>query len=262
MNLIINAGEAIGNNNGTIKVKLHNVVIADDAVEKDFSGTPIPPASYVCLTVADDGCGMDTATQNKIFEPFFTTKFTGRGLGMSAVLGIIKAHNGALQLSSTPGKGTTFNVYFPLMISPESIEDNSPTGKTVRSFETGGTILLVDDEESLRNVGSVLLKALGFSVLTASNGREALKIYCEHDREINLVFLDLIMPEMGGLEAYLKLRKLSPSVPVVICSGYSAEEIENDIRGDKLATAIQKPYNLVQLRNAIAQLLTEHSKTI
>lgn len=188
------------------------------------------------------------------FEPFFTTKLTGRGLGMSAVLGIIKSHGGVLQLASRVGAGTTFKVYFPVPGQGDAVETEQATAP-LSSDVTRGTILLVDDEEALRTIGSVLLNAIGYSTVTASNGREALEIYSEHGRDIDLVLLDFIMPEMGGVEAYHLLREISPSLPIVFCTGYNNEIIPDDIGADVFSIFIQKPYKLDQLRGALLKLL-------
>jgi CheY-like chemotaxis protein len=223
-------------------------------VETDVLGNPIPSGSYAYMEVADNGCGMDAETQKKIFEPFFTTKFTGRGLGMSAVLGIIKSHEGAMQLSSTPGVGTTFKVYFP-SYDKSNVVETAQTAESGPLPKASGTILLVEDEESIRIIGSALLKAIGFSVITATNGREALDIYRERGSGIDLVLLDLLMPEMGGFETYRILREISHSIPVVICSGCNAAEILEEIGDDEHAAVIQKPYNPGQLRKTLMGLI-------
>ena len=251
MNLIINAAEAIGDKNGTIKITLKKTIIPDDHTDVDFLGNPILPGSYACLEVTDSGSGMDAETQKRIFEPFFTTKFTGRGLGLSAVLGIIKSHEGALQLSSTPEAGTTFKVYFPAYGRTDIVE----TAKTVPVTRARGTVLLVEDEESIRIIGSALLKAIGFSVMTATNGREALEICRVQGSRIDLVLLDVLMPVMGGFETYRILRETDPEIPIVICSGYSAEEIQEGINDDEHASVIQKPYSPDELRNTLLKLL-------
>jgi len=254
MNLIINAAEALGDKNGTITVALVKKVVQTEQNEVDYSGTAIPPGVYACMEVSDNGCGMDDATQKRIFEPFFTTKLTGRGLGMSAILGIIKSHFGALQLSSVPGVGTNFRVYFPLPVVPVAVETASDTD-TESAERVCGTILLVDDENMLLSVGSVLLSDMGFTVLTASNGREALDIFRAGESTIDLVLLDLIMPEMGGLEAYRELRKTAATLPVVICSGYSIDEVSDAIDNDKHAGFVHKPYKPLELRDVLMKML-------
>lgn len=255
MNMIINGAEAIGDANGTIRVALNRAAVQPAEGETDFFGGAIPPGQYACLEVTDSGCGMDGEIQKRIFEPFYTTKFTGRGLGMSATLGIIKSHGGALKLSSTPGIGTCFKIYFPLQNAAVPAEplllDHAPSVKGA-----SGTILLVDDEDAIRLVGSALLSAMGFSVLVAANGRDALEIFNTPEIRFDLVLLDLIMPVMGGLETYRKLRKLAPSLPIVICSGYGEENIREEMERDQYTAFIQKPYKpaeLIEIFNRIME---------
>lgn len=240
MNLIINAAEAIGDANGCVRVTLKHAAVPPEGTDTDFFGATIPAGRYACLEVNDTGCGMDEEIQQRIFEPFYTTKFAGRGLGMSAILGIIKSHNAALKLSSTPGVGTSFKIYFPLPDTPLLLE-TLPQDRVNRG-QGSGTVLLVDDEEALRTIGIALLSAMGFSVVVAANGREALEIFTRGENIFNLVLLDLIMPVMDGIETYHELRKLSPYVPVVICSGYGDDDLRDVIELDMHAEFIQKPY--------------------
>jgi signal transduction histidine kinase/CheY-like chemotaxis protein len=254
MNLIINAAEAIGDMNGIIKVALKKTTFQAAQSAIDFMGTTIPAREYACLEVSDNGCGMDDETKKRLFEPFFTTKLTGRGLGMSAVLGIIKSFDGALQFTSSPGVGTTFKIFFPLSGASASVEPASRAGLFPMA-KGNGAILLVDDEEGLRLIGSALLNAMGFSTITASNGREALDIFRLRGSEINLLLLDLIMPEMGGLETYHSLREVAPVVPIVFCSGYNVEEVSGIVEMDAYAGVVKKPYNPDQLREVLSKLM-------
>jgi len=254
MNLVINAAEAIGDRNGTINITLRKLTVPEDQPVKDFMGNIISAGCYGYIEISDTGCGMDIETQKRIFEPFYTTKFTGRGLGMSAVLGIVKSHDGALQLSSTPGVGTTFKIYFPLPEKTESAETTKITGYVPLATSTGN-VLLVEDEEALRKVGSALLGAMGYSVVTACNGREALQIFRERGIEIDMILLDMIMPEMGGIDTYHELRKIDPLVPIVICSGYGVDGILNNIDADKNLDSISKPYRPDQLQSIFRRLL-------
>jgi len=254
MNLIINAAEAIGDKNGTIRIALNTLTVPADRTDTDILGNAILPGNYACLTVSDNGCGMDVETQKRIFEPFYTTKFTGRGLGMSAVLGIIKSHNGALQLSSTPGVGSAFKVFLPWSGVSNKAE-SVPTVSHDPVAKGSGTILLVDDEEALLIIGAVLLKAMGYSVITAINGHEALEIFRERGSRIDLILLDLIMPEMSGVEAYRLFRDLSLNIPIVICSGFSDEEFKIGIEGDEFAAVVNKPYKPDQLQHMLMKLL-------
>ncbi|MFZ4857527.1 MAG: response regulator [Desulfuromonadaceae bacterium] len=253
MNLIINAAEAIGEANGTIRVALTRVLITGDTVEADAFGTVIGAGGYICLEVTDSGSGMDEETQKRIFEPFFTTKFAGRGLGMSAIHGIVTAHGALLQMTSKPDAGTTFKVFFPVPTTPDTAETTSATAVT--SEKEVGTVLLVDDEQALRNMGTDLLEAMGFTILTAENGHKAVAIYRECGCEIGVVLLDLAMPEMGGIETYHELRKINPLLPVIICSGYNLESVEAVIRDDPHACFVQKPYNPVELRCALTGMM-------
>ena len=254
MNLIINAAEAIGDKIGTIRITLNKVELTAGGAETDVTGKTIPAGRYVCLEVSDNGCGMDKETQERIFEPFYTTKFAGRGLGMSSTLGIIKSHDGALQLSSIPGAGTTFRAYLPLPAVPDSAEI-IPATCQIPYVQGSGTILLVDDEKELRVLGPIRLKAIGFSALTAANGLEALEIYRERGDEIGLVLLDLLMPEMDGIETYQRLREISRTIPIVFCSGCNIEEIPSGILDDEHSNFLKKPYKPDQLRNVLLEML-------
>ncbi|MDD5286252.1 MAG: PAS domain S-box protein [Desulfuromonadaceae bacterium] len=253
MNLIINAAEAIDDDNGTIRVLLEKIIIAEDQTEADRFGTVISAGSYALLEVTDTGCGMEEETEKRIFEPFYTTKFTGRGLGMSAICGIIKSHNATLQLTTKPGVGTTFKVCFPVALSIGGPEIAETEQRLYR--QAGGTILLVEDEETIRNIGAVLLEALGFSALTAEHGREAVEIFRERGGEIDVILLDLIMPVMGGVEAYRELRKITPATPIIICSGYDVEQVSEVLENDEQAGFLQKPYNPDELREMMMRML-------
>jgi two-component system, cell cycle sensor histidine kinase and response regulator CckA len=252
MNLLINAGEAIGDNKGTIAVSLKNPFIDDSTTpEIDYFGSRILPGSYACLEVSDTGSGMSEETKRRVFEPFYTTKFTGRGLGMSAILGIVKAHNGTLQLASTPDVGTTFRVYIPLKSAQEQFEEVTQIDAIETAISAKSTILLVDDENTLLKMETVLLEALGFTIITAANGREALELYRLRGSGIDLIMLDLIMPEMGGVEAYHELRKIDLEVPIIICSGYGVESVADIIATDKRAGFLHKPYNTGELTRVL-----------
>jgi PAS domain S-box-containing protein len=253
MNLIINAAEAIGDNNGTIKVVLSKADFEAGQTVTDTFGTVIRAGKYTCLEVTDTGCGMNEETQKKIFEPFYTTKFTGRGLGMSAIRGIIKSHEGILSLTSKKSVGTTFKVYFPVPEASDYLETDSI--ESAPSIDAGGTILLVEDEEALRVMGKALLEAMGFSAMTAQNGREALELYHEQRGGIDVILLDLIMPVMGGIEAYKELRKVDAAIPIIICSGYGVESVEHVIKNDEHAGFVHKPYKPDELRNVIMKMM-------
>jgi PAS domain S-box-containing protein len=254
MNLIINASEAIGDNNGTITVALKKTTIKLDQPEMDYFGTVILSGDYACLEVSDSGCGMSEETKERIFEPFYTTKFTGRGLGMSALLGIVKAHNGTLQLASTQDVGTIFKVYIPLAAVQEHAETALPKD-VVESSLSKATVLFVDDEDALLKIGVTLLDALNYSTVTAANGREAVELYRARGSEIDLVMLDLIMPVMGGVEAYHELRKIDAFVPIIICSGYDIDSVGDVIEADECAGFLHKPYKPAELSGVLSKMI-------
>ena len=251
MNLIINASEAIGKEQGEIKVLLTKATVTTGQSDKDYHGKVIPPSVYVCLEVTDTGCGMDEETKWRIFEPFYTTKFTGRGLGMSAVLGIIQAHNGSLQLFSEQGKGTTFKVYLPVKTSGSDKDEYQKQPDTSAPWLGSGTILLVEDEEPIRIIAKALLKKIGFTVVEAVNGKEALELYQKNVTDITLVMTDMGMPVMDGYELFHELKKLNPELPIIVSSGYGDAEVSSRIDIDDIAGLISKPYNPNQLREVL-----------
>jgi two-component system cell cycle sensor histidine kinase/response regulator CckA len=254
MNLIINASEAIGDRSGTITVSVGATRCDEESLRKTELHDALPPGSYMHLEVTDSGDGMDAQTRARIFEPFFSTKFTGRGLGLAAVLGIVRAHKGALKVYSEPGKGTTFRILFPALENGENGARRNASSP-LADWCGKGTILLVDDEESLIALGARMLEHLGFTVLTAEDGLRAVDLYRERGKEIDLVLMDLTMPHMDGAEAFCELRRLNPEVRVVIASGYSHEDVASRFGGKGLAGVLQKPYTLAKLRESLAGLL-------
>jgi PAS domain S-box-containing protein len=254
MNLIINASEAIGDRDGVITVSVGTTRCDEEYLQKTELHDDLPPGPYVHLEVTDTGSGMDAETQLRIFEPFFTTKFTGRGLGLAAVLGIIRAYKGALKVSSDPGKGTTFKVLFPALTDGGGAT-RSPDSSPLADWRGKGMILLVDDEESLLALGSRMLEHLGFNVLIATDGLQAVDLYRQRGKEIDLVLMDLTMPRMDGAEALGELRRLNPEVPVVLSSGYSRDDVASRFTGKRLSGVLQKPYTLSKLREALAGLM-------
>jgi nitrogen-specific signal transduction histidine kinase len=254
MNLIINASEAIGIVQGEIQISLAKTVILAGQSDVDYHGKSILPGEYLCLEVTDNGCGMNEETKWRIFEPFFTTKFTGRGLGMSAVLGIITSHNGALQLFSQLGQGTIFKVYLPVPHS-EPIGDKLSQQVSSIPWQGSGTILLVEDEDQIRYLAKTLLIRLGFSVLEAVNGKEALKLYQENTPDIKLVFTDMGMPVMDGYELFYELKRLNPELPIIISSGFGDADVTSRIPPENIAGLVNKPYNPDRLREVIKSVL-------
>lgn len=252
MNLIINASEAIGTEQGNITASLAIVRIEAGQSERDYIGKVITPGSYICLNVTDNGCGMDEGTKLRIFEPFYTTKFAGRGLGMSAVLGIIAAHNGALQLISQQGVGTTFKVYLPVQ-SSEPVGDLLPH-VSLMPWQWSGTVLLVEDEPQLSMVAKALIHALGFSVIEAVNGQVALEMYQKNAQDITLVLTDIGMPVMDGYELIRELKLLNPELPIIVSSGFGDAEVTSHLH-DNIAGCVSKPYSFNQLREILKKVV-------
>ncbi len=253
MNLIINASEAIGDKGGAIDVTTSFVQCDWHYLSQERLNGDLQEGGYVCLEVSDNGCGMDRATMDRIFDPFFTTKFTGRGLGLAAVMGIVRGHRGAIKPYSEPGKGTNFKVLLPVSAAPADTQPPAQAGSS--EWRGSGTVLFVDDEVTLRTLGVRMLEQLGFEALIAADGQEALMLYGQHRAVIRCVLLDLTMPHMDGEETFRELRRINPALPVILCSGYNAQETINRFVGGGLAGFIQKPYRMANVREALKAAL-------
>ncbi len=254
MNLVINASEAIQERSGTIAIST-GVMHADlQYLRQNCIREDLPEGSYVYLEVSDNGCGMDDATKERIFEPFFTTKFTGRGLGMSAILGIVRSHRGALMLYSEVGDGTTFKMLLPA--SESSIEVLPVNNPDTFEKEASGVILIIDDNEAIRDMSSAILEEAGYRVLTADDGLQGVEVYSQHEREILAVLMDMTMPKLNGEACFRELRKINKDVKVILCSGYSEQSATSSFHGKKLAAFIQKPYSPETLITILKDLLT------
>ncbi|MBN1345080.1 MAG: PocR ligand-binding domain-containing protein [Phycisphaerae bacterium] len=253
INLITNASEAIGSADGVISIAT-GVIECDAAyLNQTYLADDLPPGPYVFFEVRDTGCGMDDKTRARIFEPFFTTKFTGRGLGLAAVVGIVRGHQGTLEIASEPGKGSMFRALFPVHAAPAApIEKQADAPAEWRG---SGTILLVDDEEEVRSAGSGILERAGFTVLTAVDGQEAVDLFDTRAGEIACVLLDLTMPRMDGVEALRELRRIRPDVRVLLSSGYNEQEAVQRFSNEGPAAFIQKPYRFSELIGKIRQVL-------
>jgi len=255
MNLVINASEAIGDRPGEIHV--HTGLMHADRQFLDRTGVadPLPPGDYVFLEVRDTGCGIQPENVKRIFEPFFTTKFTGRGLGLAAVLGIVRSHHGTLSVTSEQGKGTTFRMLLPSATGVLDAPTRSPF-----SMETGartGTVLVVDDEDTVREVVENILKALGYTVVSARDGLECVEIFRRDQQFVDLVLLDLTMPKLDGAQVCEELQRIKSGVPVVLMSGYSEQEATAHFAGQGLAGFIQKPFDVAAMRRVLAAAMAE-----
>ena len=254
MNLVINASDAIGERSGVISIST-GVVRADRTyLDRTFQAPDIPTGDYVFLEVSDTGTGMTPEIQSRIFEPFFTSKFTGRGLGLAAVSGIVQGHKGALKVYSELGKGSSFKFLLPVA-SGEGEASTEAAGTKGTPLVARGTILVVDDEETIRAVAARMLESLGFRVILASDGRDALTLYAERRAEIVGVLMDLTMPHLDGEETFRELRRIDPTVRVLLMSGYNEQDAIARFVGKGLAGFIQKPFNLEDLKASLHSTL-------
>jgi PAS domain S-box-containing protein len=245
MNLIINASEAIGETKGTVAVRTMLVRLQDAAPAIEYPPDGLRSGSYVCIEVADTGCGMDEETQARMFDPFSTTKFQGRGLGLAAVLGIVRGHKGAITVSSEPGRGTTIRVLLPAVDRPAPRDSGVPSDPA--TWHGSGTVIVVDDEDIVRETAREMLAERGFEVLTAVDGRQGVELYRARANEIAVVLLDLTMPEMGGEEALEEMLRIRPEAKVILCSGYAEEDLKRRFAGKGAAGFIHKPFKVNEL---------------
>ncbi len=247
MNLITNAAESLGDRTGTVQVTTGVERAELGELPAISPGHVLPAGDYVYIEVRDTGCGMDQETLHKIFDPFFTTKFTGRGLGLAAVLGIIRSHGGSIQVESEPGHGTVFRVIFPAVeavFPPETAGLPEPD-----SWQAEGVVLVVDDQPGIRELAQTILERVGLTVLTAADGKQAVDVFNEHLNEIHAVLLDLNMPGMDGAEVFWHMTQLVPDIRVVLCSGYNEQEVTTKLHGLEPAGFLRKPYHPCDLLN-------------
>ena len=255
MDLYVNAWHAMSNG-GTLTVSTANIILKDSFV-KPYNLTP---GSYLKISVADTGSGMDEKSIERIFEPFYTTRPMGEGtgLGLASVFGIIKKHKGIITVDSQVGRGTTFSIYLPaarILQRPKEAEKPRVVSSGKRPEKGSGTILVVDDEEYILNADKAMLNELGYEVLLANGGKEALRVFDENKERINLLILDLIMPDLSGEIVYDRIKSLRPDIRVILSSGYSIEGQAESILKRGCDGFIQKPYNLNQLAQKIKQIL-------
>jgi two-component system, cell cycle sensor histidine kinase and response regulator CckA len=258
MNLIINGGDAIGDKQGVVSIKLASIILGiDDANQyAKITGNSLHAGNYAILEVRDDGMGMNQETLGKIFDPFFSTKFAGRGLGLSAVLGIIRSHEGGLIIQSEEGIGTTFQVVLPSIVPPKTL--TKPEEEEIQSApSTTTTILIIDDEAGIADMAREVLESESFSVLVELNPIVGIEIYKQHQNDIGLVLLDLTMPEMSGKEVMELLQEINPDLKIIISSGYTESEVKQKIGKSRPCGFIQKPYPLESLLSMVKKLLLD-----
>jgi len=247
MNLVTNAAEAMGDNGGRVNL-VTGLQFADEAyLQSAYLQQDLPAGEYVFVEVSDDGCGMDPDTRERLFEPFFTTKFQGRGLGLAAVLGIVNGHRGTIKVYSEPGRGSCLKVLLPVARDATSPPGTVVQPETEQAVPLHGTVLVVDDEEHVRNVACAMLRNLGLGTLTAGDGVAALDVYRENSDKIDVVLLDMTMPRLDGAETFRRLRQMNPNLKVILTSGYNEQDATGRFVGEGLAGFIQKPFMLRDL---------------
>ncbi len=258
MNLLINGAEAIGPGSGTISIHTREVNLSQaEATQWPLSGHSLAPGAFVQVEVRDTGCGMSQEVQARIFDPFFSTKPKGHGLGLSAVLGIIRGHRGGLAMSSAVGTGTTFRILlpagFPEASSPGPVSQGTP--QTIRR-----TVLVIDDEDYMLEVVRDSLATRGHESLLALSGEQGIDLMSQHGERIDLVLLDLTMPGLGGVDTFHRLRTVAPKVPVVLSSGFAEEEATAQMVGMDLTGFLQKPYLVADLLRVVEALPTRRQE--
>jgi CheY-like chemotaxis protein len=248
LNLFVNAAHAMPDG-GDLFLETENTVL-DEGYVKPYN---LLPGRYIKISVTDTGIGMDKATQQRVFEPFFTTKEMGRGtgLGLATAYGIIRNHGGIINVYSEKGKGTTFTIYLPAS-EKHAAKEHRVSDRIIKGT---GLLLLADDEDMILDVGRQMLTELGYEVLTANSGKAALQIYQEHIREIDLVILDMVMPEMSGATVFTHLKQINPDVKVLLSSGYSINGQAAKILEQGCKGFIQKPFTLRYLSEKVSEIL-------
>ena len=257
MNLIINAGEAIAPNPGSITVHTGRVELTQDDTEFwKYTNTPLTPGPYALLQVKDTGYGIKPEVLARIFDPFFTTKFTGRGLGLAAVLGIVRGHHGGLRIESEEGQGTKFEIIFPLVEASTTAGEPEMNNASVVNG-TGKTVLVIDDEPSILELLKDVFTEANFKVIEAPNPMEGIELYRQHHDAVTMVILDYSMPGMDGKSTFEELVKIKNDVMVVLCSGYTEEEIKSAFGEVHPQSFIQKPYKPSQLLETVSKVMSK-----
>ena len=251
--LIWNGVEAIDGNSGIVTIRTSVVECDKDSLSEFQVNGVLEQGQYVFMEVGDTGCGMDRKTALNMFDPFFSTKFTGRGLGLAALLGIVQIHRGGVKVNSEPGKGTSVRVLLP--VSKADRSEVKRQSQEIPDWRGSGTVLLVDDEEAVRALGRAMLERVGFSVLTAVDGLEAIDIFNRHSSEVVCVLLDLTMPRKNGRDAFLAIRRIHPNAKVILSSGYAEEDAMHRFSERGLAGFIQKPYQFSSLATTLRRVL-------
>jgi len=254
-NLVMNAAESLGADGGRVAVSTGILHASRTMLDAGLLGHERPVGTYVFLEVSDTGCGIEPEHMRKIFEPFFSTKFTGRGLGLAAVLGIVRSHDGALSVSSSPGNGTTFRILLPPSVACAKEPVKTPASPPVAR---AATILVIDDERFVREaVGSILGRS-GCTVESAGGGQEGISIFESRPDRYDVVLLDLTMPGMRGTEVLAHIRAIRPAQPVVVMSGFTADEAAHSFDGEVPNAFLEKPFHAARLLSMIDKFVSQH----
>ncbi|HIP07141.1 MAG TPA: response regulator [Mariprofundaceae bacterium] len=258
MNLITNANEALQDKKeGTIMLRVQCMPMDGNVLS--ISGNSIDKGMYVCIEVTDDGCGMNEDTQAAVFTPMFTTKSTGHGLGLSAILAIIRRHSGVIKVSSKLGEGSVFTIAFPALDKQENQDDDMKQEyDALEKFQPNGRILLVDDEEVVLEVMQVMLEDLGYQCILAQNGIEAMERFQCHQDDIEIIIMDLSMPCMGGKACIEKLAQVNSDVKIIVSSGYNKEDVQPQLKDLNIAGFLHKPCSLEQLYATVKSVVSPH----
>lgn len=254
INLIMNANEAMPCSSGEITLSTGTMDVQENM--KGFNSKEKPClGTYVYVQVQDNGCGMDAETQQNIFQPFFTTKGTGHGLGMATILSIVYGHHGIIKVKSEPEKGSTVTIAFPAMDNQNQDDNMVQEYDALKKVHIGGKVLLVDDEEVVLETMQVMLEDLGCETLLAQDGEQAVTMYAQHQDEIALIVLDFTMPKMSGPSCVAALKALNQDVKIILCSGYTEEDVRSQFKACDVTGFLPKPCSLKQLHQALQKAL-------
>jgi len=254
MNLITNASEAMHGQAGELLLRTATCRLSEQEINAMYMPSNAKAGEFILIEVQDFGCGMDAQTQARIFDPFFTTKETGTGLGLAALLGIVRSHGGTLSLESQPGEGSCFRIFFPLLAAQHNAEQRNPAEELAFKPNIQGTVLVVDDEDAVRDVARNLLEREGIQVMTACNGVEAVQLFRQYSNEVSLILMDLSMPEMDGEQAFHAIQAIKPGASIILSSGFPKSDAAKRLYRFGLAGFICKPYTRKALLNEINRL--------
>ncbi|MGB0910770.1 MAG: response regulator, partial [Nitrospirales bacterium] len=255
LNLISNASESLSNTSGTITLTTGTMVVDRAYLSHCRFAADVSVGGVVYVEVTDSGAGINSETMENIFDPFFTTKFTGRGLGLAAVLGIMRTHGGAIDVSSEVGSGTSFRILFPIAEDQDVLPAPEASSVLDQEWRGSGLFLVVDDDEEICDTTAMFLEQLGFNVLTAKDGYDALRLFQKHAADLSCVLLDLTMPGINGEQVFKEIRRTSSDVPVILSSGYTEEDVVARFKEQPIDGFIQKPYPLHTLLEKVQEVV-------